>query len=60
MTSSVPACSTGPTAGWRKDVPVIPLYQTPNCRSRFGATIRNVGSAAGHELWNAENWWLAE
>ena len=42
-----------------KDVPVIPLYQTPNFVA-FRATIRNVVSATGHELWNAENWWLAE
>ncbi len=42
-----------------KDVPVIPLYQTPNFVA-FRTTIRNVVSATGHELWNAENWWLAE
>jgi peptide/nickel transport system substrate-binding protein len=42
-----------------KDVPVIPLYQTPNVIA-FRNTIQNVVSASGHELWNAENWWLAE
>jgi peptide/nickel transport system substrate-binding protein len=42
-----------------KDVPVIPLYQTPNVIA-FRATIRNVVSASVHDLWNAENWWLAE
>ena len=42
-----------------KDVPVIPLYQTPNLIAHR-ATIRNVVSASGHDLWNAENWWLAE
>ena len=36
---------------------MIPLYQTPNFVA-FRATIRNVVSATGHELWNAENWWL--
>jgi peptide/nickel transport system substrate-binding protein len=40
-----------------KDVPVIPLYQTPNVIA-FRATIRNVVSASSHELWNAEDWWL--
>jgi ABC-type transport system substrate-binding protein len=42
-----------------RDVPVIPLYQTANVIA-FRSTIRNVVSATGHELWNAENWWLAE
>ena len=42
-----------------KDVPMIPLFQTPNFVA-YRANIRNVVSAAGHELWNAENWWLAE
>jgi ABC-type transport system substrate-binding protein len=42
-----------------RDVPVIPLYQTPNVIA-FRNTIRNVVSASAHELWNAENWWLAE
>lgn len=40
-----------------KDVPVIPLFQTPNVIA-YRATIRNVVSAASHALWNAENWWL--
>ncbi|MGH3136009.1 MAG: ABC transporter substrate-binding protein, partial [Gaiellaceae bacterium] len=40
-----------------KDVPVIPLFQTPNVIA-FRATIRNVVSASSHELWNAEDWWL--
>lgn len=39
------------------DVPLIPLFQVPNVLA-FRRAIRNVGSAAGHELWNAENWWL--
>ncbi len=39
------------------DVPLIPLYRVPNVVA-FRETIRNVGSAADHELWNAENWWL--
>ncbi len=42
-----------------KDVPLLPLFQVPNVIA-FRATIRNVGSATSHELWNAENWWLAE
>jgi peptide/nickel transport system substrate-binding protein len=36
-----------------KDVPVIPLFQTPNVVA-FRATIRNVSSFT----WNAEDWWL--
>ncbi len=40
-----------------KDVPVIPLFQTPNVIA-YRATIRNVAAASVHELWNAENWWL--
>jgi peptide/nickel transport system substrate-binding protein len=39
-----------------KDVPVIPLFQTPNVIA-FRATLRNVVTASAHELWNAENWW---
>ena len=42
-----------------RDVPMIPLYQTPNVIA-FRSAIRNVVSASGHVLWNAENWWLAE
>ncbi|MDQ3120941.1 MAG: peptide ABC transporter substrate-binding protein [Actinomycetota bacterium] len=40
-----------------KDVPVIPLFQTPNVIA-FRTTIRNVVAASVHELWNAEDWWL--
>jgi peptide/nickel transport system substrate-binding protein len=39
------------------DVPLIPLFRVPNVIA-FRTNIRNVGSAADHELWNAENWWL--
>jgi peptide/nickel transport system substrate-binding protein len=42
-----------------KDVPVIPLFQTPNVIA-YRATLRGVVSASGNELWNAENWWFAE
>jgi peptide/nickel transport system substrate-binding protein len=41
------------------DVPLIPLFQVPNVVA-FRRAIRNVGSGAGHELWNAENWWLPQ
>jgi peptide/nickel transport system substrate-binding protein len=40
-----------------KDVPMIPLFQTPNVIA-FRAKLRNVVSASAHELWNAEKWWL--
>ena len=39
-----------------RDVPVIPLYEAVNIVA-FRSTIRNF-SGRGHELWNAENWWL--
>jgi peptide/nickel transport system substrate-binding protein len=40
-----------------KDVPMIPLFQTPNVIAHR-ATIKNVPTASTHELWNAEDWWL--
>jgi peptide/nickel transport system substrate-binding protein len=42
-----------------KDVPIIPLYQTPNLVA-YRASIRNVVAASIQELWKAEDWWLAD
>ena len=41
-----------------KDVPVIPLYRSRIRRVPLDDQERRFG--AGHELWNAENWWLGE
>jgi peptide/nickel transport system substrate-binding protein len=40
-----------------KDVPVIPIYQTPLLYA-FRTTLRGIDPAPFDPFWNAENWWL--